>query len=186
MIVLKHNGIVYIAVSQAYQKDMDAIRTGKVNPENIKAYHPQNRKNQLIATDCVTCVTEALRYIKIFPKTLNSKTLVLDVFPLLTQMTEFYSMEQKGYSSNLFVFAKDSEAYAVYKDGTCLEIEDVFVNTDSSEIGIGVYDAKNIENPIEFFRSAFATHEELCGEIMFPVAVLSTKDNKIKVINREK
>lgn len=186
MIILKHNGIVYIAVSQAYQKDKDAIRTGKVNPENIKAYHPQKRKNQLIASDCTNCVTDAVRYTKLFPKELNLKSLVLDVFPTITQITEFFNEKGKGVSSNVFAFAKDSCAYVLYRDGTCLEVEDIYVGTDDAEINMGLYDSKKVDDPIEFFRKAFSTCEELCGEIMFPVAVLTTKDNRIKVINREK
>lgn len=186
MIVLKHNGIVYIASSQMYQKDKDAIRTGKINPENIKVYHPQNRTNQLIASDSITCVTDAVRYAKVFPKELNSKSLALDVFPTVKQITEFFNKSEKGTSSNIFVFAKDSEAYVLYRDGTCLEIEDIYVGTDYAEINMGVYDSNKVDDPIEYFRKTFATYEEISGEIVFPVAVLTTKNNKIKVINKEK
>ena len=103
MIALKHNGIVYIAGSQRYQNDVDAMRTGKVNSENIKVYHPQNRKNQLIATSMTTCVTEAVRYQKVFPKELNTKSLVLEVFPFLAQVSEFFNKSEKGKPQELMI-----------------------------------------------------------------------------------
>ena len=186
MIALKHNGIVYIAGSQRYQNDVDAMRTGKVNSENIKVYHPQNRKNQLIATNMTTCVTEAVRYQKVFPKELNTKSLVLEVFPFLAQVSDFFNKSEKGTSAHSFVFAKDSEAFVIYRDGTCLEIENIYADTIASEVAMSLYDAGNIDDPMEFFRKAFATMEELFGEIMFPVSVLTTANNKIKVIGREK
>lgn len=186
MIALKHNGIVYVAVSQHYQNDMDAKRTGKVNPENIKAYHPQGRKNQLIATDIANCVTEAVRYQRVFPKELNTKSLVLDVFPFIAHVSTFFNKSEKGTSSNVFVFAKDSEAYALYRDGTCLEIEGIYADTPTPEVVMSLYDAEEIDDPIDFFRKAFKTQEEITGDMMFPVAVLTTANSKIKVINREK
>lgn len=186
MIVLKHNGIVYIATSQCFQGDMDAVRTGKVNPENLKAYHPQGRKNQLMATETENCVSEAIRYEKVFPKELNVKSLVLDVFPYLAQISRFFHRSEKGHCANNVVFAKDSEAYVLYGDGTCLEVEEIYADTEGMEIPIAVYDAQKVDDPIEFFRNAFATHEEIHGGIMFPVAVLNTANTKIKVINREK
>ena len=186
MIVLKHNGIVYIATSQRYQSDLEAIRTGKVNSENLKVYHPQNRKNQLIATNMATCVTEAVRYQKVFPKELNTKSLVLDVFPFLAQVSDFFNKSEPGTSAHTFVFAKDAEAYVLYRDGTCLEVENIYADTIAPEVAMSLYDAGEINDPMEFFRNVFKTTEELFGEIMFPVSVLTTANNKIKVIGREK
>ncbi|MBR2025052.1 MAG: hypothetical protein IKA02_04530 [Clostridia bacterium] len=186
MVVLKHNGAVYIAASQCYQDDAEAIRTGKVNPENLKAYHPQGRKNQLIAAYGTNCVTEAVRYQRVFPKTLNMQTLVFEVFPILCHISKFFDKSEDGYSANDMIFAKDKEAYVLYRDGTCLEVEGVFSDGINSDIAISLYDAETIEDPVDFFRKVFVTQEELYGKKLFPVAMLNTLNNKIKVINREK
>lgn len=187
MVVLKHNGLVYIAVSQMYQKDFDAIRTGKVNPENLKAYHPKRRKNQIIASNGVTSETEALRYENIFPTdSFNMKTLVLGVFPALCHMSKYFGRGDGQRSAADMVFAQDSEAYVLYKEGVCLKIEDVFACGVNSDVAISLYDAEKIEDPNDYFKKVFIALEELYGEVMFPVAVLNTGSNKISVINTQR
>ena len=184
MVVLKHNGLVYIAVSQAYQRDLDSIRTGKVNPEDLKAYHPRKRKNQLIATNGVTCATEAFRYENAIPKELNMKSLILGAHPLLCHISEFFGKTDGRHASTDTVFAQDSDAYILYKDGTCLEIEDVYACGTNSDIAFALYDAEGVEKPNDFFKKVFTMQEEIYGTIMFPIAVLNTGSNKISVINR--
>lgn len=184
MIVLKHNGLVYIAISQCFHRSSEAVRNGKPNAEDLKAYHPKRRKNQLIATNGISFITEPLRYEDIFPEELNMKSLVLDLFPNLCKINKFFGQGDGFLSTVDMVFAQDSDAFVLFRDGTCLEIEDIFACGINSDTAIALYDSEKIEDPNDFFKKAFTVQEELYGSIMFPIAVLNTGSNKISTINR--
>ena len=75
MIVLKHNGIVYIAKSCWTLRDLEAYKTCAPDTDNLCIWHPNRRKNRLIATNSGGRFVDAIRYESIFPSVLDKKNL---------------------------------------------------------------------------------------------------------------
>jgi hypothetical protein len=50
---------------------------------------------------------------------------------------------------------------------------------------VALYDTKGVSDPYSFFREAFKYIETMDRKTMFPLVVMSTKDNKIVRVERE-
>ena len=184
MIVLKHNGTIYIARSCWGMRDVEARRTGVPDAENLSIWHPQRRKNRLIATPTAGRFADIIRYENVFPSKLEPKQLILESYDKMTEIAERYGLKEGNFISMRTVFAENDKAYIVYRDGAHIELEDIYSYTCNDEIVMALYDLKGVDDPYEFFKDAFKTIETVNKCVMFPAMVLSTKDNKIKVINR--
>lgn len=184
MIVLKHNGTVYIAKSSWCMRDTDEYIFQKPNQDNICMWHPNRRKNRLIATTGSGRMTDAIRYENVFPSVLDKKHLFLESYDMMCAISDRFGMYDGKKIPKHTVFAEGDRAFVVAPDGAITEVEDIYVNSCNDGVTIGIYDSFGADDPYEFFRKAFAGMELLERYVMFPVVVMNTKNNKIEVIER--
>lgn len=182
MIVCRYNGAIYIAKSSKGIRDYIGKMHGKINPENIPIWHPNNKTERLLATTSNGRFTDIIRYENIFPTELTPKNLLSETFPFLNEKSIYYEYEKRNKLPSNVIFAEKDKAYILYSDGTLHELEDIFVDSLVDVFAIGIYDLKGITDPYEFIKSCYKTMELVPDYVMFPVVVLNTKDKKIKVI----
>ena len=184
MIVLQHNGTIYVAKSCWGFRDVAARNAGVPDVENIPMWHPGKRKNRLIAVSSVGRVVDILRYEHIFPSTLDPKHLVLESYERVYDLVDRFGICHEGNIRARIVFAEDDKAYVVYGDGSHIEVENIHTDCYADDAIMALYDLKGVEDPYTFFREAYRTVEQISRYLMFPVMVMNTKNNKIEVINR--
>ena len=184
MIVLKHNGTVYIAKSCWGMRDPEAIRLGIPDEENLCMWHPKRRRNRVIAMSGVGRFTDIIRYENIFPSVLDQKHIVLETYDKMYALGDRFGLCDDHSLPCRTVFAEDDKAYVMHYDGATVEIENIFALGCEDESVMALYDLKGADDPYKFFKEAFATVESVRRYVMFPVVVLNTKNNKIEVINR--
>ena len=184
MIVLKHNGTVYIAKSCWGMRDPEAIRVGKADPENICIWHPSNRKDRLMATTFGGRFSDIIRYENLFPSVFDRKHLIFESYDKMRELAERFGLRDGEFIPTRTVFAQKDKAYVVYPEGGHIELEDVYTSCCEDEIVMALYDSKGVSDPYEFFKEAYKTIEEVRKYVMFPVTVMNTKTNKAEIINR--
>lgn len=184
MIVLKHNGTIYIARSCWSMRDPEARRTGIPDLENLNMWHPQKKKNRLMAVSCCGRFVDAIRYENIFPSTFDQKHLIFESYDKMHAIAERFGLWDGKFLPGRTVFAQDDKAFVLYGDGGHIELEDIYVANCEDETVMALYDLKGVNDPYVFFKEAFRTIEEIRKYMMFPVTVMNTKNNKIEIINR--
>ena len=184
MIVLRHNDTVYIAKSCWGFRDLEARRTGVPDTENICMWHPQKRKNRLMATSCSGRFADIIRYENIFPSKFDQKHLIFESYDKMVQLADRFGLRDGNFIPARTVFAEENKAYIVYGDGGHIELEDIYVSSCEDEAVMALYDLKGIDDPHKFIKEAFKTVEDIRRYVMFPVIVMNTKNNKIEIINR--
>ncbi|MBO5945413.1 MAG: hypothetical protein J6Q69_02285 [Clostridia bacterium] len=184
MIVLKHNGTVYIAKSCWGTRDPEAERLGVCEAENIPMWHPDRKRNRLIGVTRCGRFVDAIRYEKIFPSVLDPKHVILESYEKIYSIAERYDLVKNYFVPARVVFAEDDRAFVVHGDGAYIEVEDVFAASCDNEVVMALHDLKGVSDPYEFFREAYATLEITNNYLMFPVIVLNTRTNKIEIINK--
>lgn len=184
MIVLKHNGVVYIAQSCWKIGDVDDGTENQLCKENISMWHPSNRRNRLMATSIRSRFTDVIRYENIFPKVFDRKHLAFETYENMAALSNAFGLFGNGKLQCRTVFAEGDRAFVMDKMGGMMEVEDVLFDTPNDDIAIGLYDLNEISDPYKFIKSVFENTEAMGTYRMFPIAVMSTKDNKLKIINR--
>ena len=184
MIVLRYNDTVYISKSEKGFRDPEAKRTGIPDTENICIWHPQKRKNRLMATVSGGRFSDILRYENIFPSKFDQKHLIFESYDKMVCLADRFGLRRDNVIAANTVFAEGDKAYIVYGDGGHIEIEDIYVHSFEDQVGIALYDLKKIEDPYKFIREVYKTIEEITGYVMFPAVVMNTKNNKVEVIHR--
>ena len=184
MIVLKHNDTVYIAKSCWGLRDPEARRTGIPDAENLCMWHPQKRKDRLIAAASCGRFTDIIRYESIFPSKLDPKHLILESYDKMYAIADRFGLCDGNRVPVRTVFAEGDKAYIVYRDGAHIELEGVYSATSDDEVVIALHDLKGADDPYAFFREAYRTLEDIQRYVMFPVAVMNTKNNKIEILER--
>ena len=184
MIILKHNDTVYIAKCRDGFMDHEAARMGTPIEENLCIWHPNKRKNRLVATIRNHRFTDIIRYENIFPKTLNPKHVAFDTFDKLYELADKFDLCGDGFLPMRTVFAEGDKAYLLYSDGGQLEVEGIHAACRGERLVMALYDVLGVNDPYEFIKTAYRTIEQTINVTMFPVVVMNTKNNKIEVINR--
>ncbi len=184
MIVLKYNDVVYIAKSCWDMRDPEARRTGVPDKENICMWHPKKKKNRIIASSSVGRFVDAIRYEDIFPSVLDQKHLVFESYDKMYAIAERFGLDDGICIPGTTVFAEDDKAFILCGDSGYIELEEIFVESCLNRAVMTLYDLKGVNDPYEFFKEAFKISEELKKCVMFPIMVMNTKSNDIKVINR--
>ena len=184
MIVLKHDGVVYIAKCCYGFRDVVARKNGIPDVGNLCVWHPLKRKKRLIATTTSGCFADVLRYENIFPSHLDGKHLVLHTYPEVLSISDFFEMsDERGMYCNI-VFAEEDRAFVLMTDGAYLEVENIYPYAADNEIVMALYDMKGITDPYQFLKEAYTSIELVTRYTMFPVAVFNTKNNQVEVIHR--
>ena len=183
MIVLKKDDTVYIATSSWNFRDVTSRRGGPVIADNLCIWHPQGRKNRLIATTFSSRYADSIRYEKIFPDHPDVKTLVTKTYPHLMDICDTYGLCGDGETPMYTVFAEGGKAFAVYPNGFVYEIEDMFSKCFGEDSAVyAAYEMLGGDDPKAFFRAAYKAVSEIAGMRLFPLAMLNTKNNKIEII----
>ena len=181
MIVLKYNDTVYIAQGRWTFRDPALRNQGIADVENLAMWHPNRRKNRLIASGGYGRFPDALRYENIFPIPFEAKYLVHNTYGMICAISKRFGLEQDGIP-NRVLFAEGSRAFALFPDGSHIEVEDIFVDCFEDEAVMALYDAVGVSDPYAFFREAYHMIESIRGFMMFPVLVMNTRNNKTEVI----
>lgn len=184
MIVLKHNGTVYIAKSCWCMRDTDEYVFKNPNEDNLSVWHPNRRRQRLVATTGSGRMVDIIRYENVFPSVLDKKHLFVESYGKMCAISDRFGMYDGTKIPKHTVFAEGDRAFVVAPDGAILEVEDVYLHTCNDNAAMGIYDRFGADDPYEFFRKAFTGMEITERYVMFPVIVMNTKNNKIEVIER--
>ena len=185
MIVLNYNDTIYIAKSCWGMRDPEARKSGVPDLENLCMWHPKNNKNRLIAASACGRFTDIVRYEDIFPSVLDRKSLIFESYDEMHYLADRFGLcDDDGDLPTLFVFAEGDKAYVLCGDGGHVEVENIFSVNCCNEAVMALYDLEGVKDPYEFFKKAYLTIEKIRNFAMFPVTVMNTKTNKVKVIKR--
>ena len=186
MIILKHNGSVYIAKSHFSLRDdvMTARIPPIVNEENIAMWHPGGQADRLIATKFPGMFSDFIMYEDFFPSPLDEKHLVFDTYERLMTIVEENELGDGDGLPDDMVFAEGERVFFLYDNGARVEVEGIHTNLPGGDGILALYDISEIVDPYAFLQKAYRLAEDLSGQVMFPVAVMCTGDTGIKVIER--
>ena len=186
MIILKHNGAVYVAKSHFILRDeiMSARRSPVMTEENIAMWHPNGESGRLIATRFSNRFSDFIMYEDFFPTPLDAKQLVFGTYEELVAMVKENELGDGDGLPDDLLFVEGDRAFLLYRDGTRVEIEDISVNTPATDAILALHDLSEIADPYDFLREAYRLSETVSGQVMFPVVVMRTGDTCIKMIER--
>ena len=186
MIILKHNGSVYIAKSHfSLRDDIMAARISPiVNEENVAMWHPGGQADRLIATRFPGMFSDFIMYEDFFPTPFDEKHLVFDAYDALMTIVEENELGDGDGLPDDIAFAEGERAFLLYGNGARVEIEGFHSILPAWDGILALYDISEITDPYDFLRKAYRLSENLSGQVMFPVAVMRTGDTDIKVIER--
>lgn len=184
MIILKHNGTVYVAKSCWGMRDPEAVKLAVPDTENIPMWHPDRKRNRIVAVSRSGRFADAIRYERIFPSKLDPKHVILESYEKMYAIADRYGLVKNHFVPGKIVFAEDDRAFIVHGDGSYIELEDIFAASCDNEVIMALHDLKGVSDPYEFLRDAYSTLEATTSYVMFPAVVVNTKTNKIEVINR--
>lgn len=184
MIVLKHNGAIYIAKCRWTMRDPEAVRNCVPDVENINMWHPKKKKNRIIAVGDSGRFADTIRYENVFPSALDQKHLFFESYDKIHSIAERFGLCNEDRLPERVVFAEDDKAYVLYDDGSNMEVENIYSDDCNDEVTVALYDILGVSDPYEFFREAYRSLEIVRRYVMFPVVVMNTKNNKIEVLSR--
>lgn len=186
MIILKHNGTVYVAKSRFALRETlgRTTATESVSEEDIGIRHPDGRANRLVAVQGRGRFADYIMYEDFFPPVLDEKHLILDTYDKLCDLCTEKDFGNGDELPTSLVLAEGSRAFWLCGDGGRIEIEDIWTNMHEGEAVRALYDTAEVTDPYEFIREAYRFCEDFSGMVMFPVVVADTASNDIKVLWR--
>lgn len=184
MIILKHDGAVYIAMSQSGIRDGMTMISGVPDTENLCVWHPDNKANRIVATNGGSRFTDMIRYADIFPSEMKSKNIINECYDKMYGIADNFGLCTGNVIPSPVIIAEDDRVFVIYTDGAHIEIEDVFSACGANEVTIALYDLKGASDPHEFFREAYKMIEKIDGCVEFPITVANTKSDKLELIYR--
>ena len=184
MVVVKHNGTIYIARSCWGFKDNAARKNRQVNCENFDVWHPEGNENRLMAVMEGNRFTDLLRYEDVFPEPFDPKPLVLESYDKIYKLAERFDLCDNYELPCRVVFAENDRALLLLSEGGCFEIEDVYSDLLDDNAVFALSDFKGMSEPYEFIKEVYTAVEDVRNYVMFPVVVMNTKSNEITIIER--
>lgn len=185
MIVLKHNGTVYIAKSHFTLREClpEPWREKDISEERIGIWHPNGETHRLIAVRDPGRFSDRLCYEEAFPASLDAH----DLLRAWSRMCELCEREGIGDGSALpdaVVFAEDGCAVYVTEDGSRMEVEGAYGSRGTEQIVMALYEMWDKRDPEELMRDAFRILENRMGLVMLPAVMMDTRTDKIRMIGR--
>jgi hypothetical protein len=200
MLVLKKDGKVYFAESYGNKSEISAksFISSPANWNVMRAYSGEDKakmskkkQRRMILVDSIGHQADALRYVDIFPKTLNEKTLINTTFPALASVFENYrAVFYKDVHSMVF-FAEGDKVFVLDPGencvGVCEEIEEIYSSIPDFDLGgAGIYYAyKDKLDAVSIIRKIYEGASLQNGAICFPVVVMSTGDDEPIIITSD-
>lgn len=186
MIILKHNGSVYIAKSHFILRDgiMEARTSPVINEENIAMWHPNGEENRLTAVKFPSRFADFIMYEDFFPTPFDEKHLVFDTYDKLMTIVGENELGDGDELPDDVVFAEGERVFLLYGNGVRVEVEGFHSNLPAGDSALALYDISEIADPYDFLREAYRLSEDLSGQVMFPAVVMRTGDSDIKIIER--
>ena len=186
MIVIRKNGAVYFcesAYNSHYLSTMDDFTKYAENRHTIKNSALPHR---LIMVDAPARVADLLRYSDIFPARLTPQNLLKRTYPELLSILEPYGfLNDDGTYDFDFAFAKDDKCYMLRGGGMIDEVEEFYPMCFAKDAAIAEY-IKSKDEPIyRLVQRIYKSIERGSMKIQFPVVVMNTKNDEVRVINRE-
>lgn len=175
MIILKHDGYVYMAYC-----------SGDIEPnakDNLSMWRTGKNKQTLVGVFGSTRLADAIRYEKIVTNEFNKNNIVLYTAPLIQLIAERFDLVNDQHLSADVFLAKDDKVYQINSDGSVYAIESVY--SQHFDTIMGIYDAEKVTDPEEFLKEAASRIEKTTGEVQFPLVIASTRSKDIKIITRE-
>lgn len=186
MIILKHNGAVYIAKSSfALREEIFMPTKSDVkDEEHIGIWHPGGQTDRLIAAVRLSRFSDAVFYEDTFPSSLDAKHLVLETYESLLALCREREFGDGSALPTRMIFAEGDRAFILNHDGAQMEIEDIYVDSIFDGEAKAFYDSCVCKDPYRFLGEVYRMVEKMFTVIMFPVVVLNTKSNEIKILER--
>ena len=186
MIVLKHNGTIYVAKSRFALRETlgKATDAQSASEEDIGIWHPNGQTNRLVAVTGRGRFADYIMYEDFFPPVLDEKHLILDTYDKLCELCAEKHFGNGDELPTSLVLADGSRAFWLNSDGGRIEIEDVWTNMHEGDAVRALYDTAEVTDPYEFIRRAYRFSEDFSGMVMFPAVVADTASNDIKVLWR--
>lgn len=186
MIILKHNGTIYIAKSRFALRETLGKATAEksASEEDVGIWHPDGRADRLAAVKVRGRFADYIMYEDFFPTVLDEKHLVLDTYDQLCGLCADQELGNGDELPTALVLAEGSRAFWLCEDGARIEIEDIWANMAEGDAAFGLYDIAEVTDPYEFIREAYRLSEDISGMVMFPAVVADTASNDIKILWR--
>ncbi|MBQ7761446.1 MAG: hypothetical protein IJ400_05255 [Clostridia bacterium] len=189
MLIVKENGVVYIAQSLATHRNGKGLwltKTDLTNPNNTSLFKLfRSRVIGGIYADDGNCY-HAYKTIYDVRGPLSVDKIVNEVLPAIKETTELigWDPDENDGSLNPYVYlvlARDGDAFKIHRGGAVIEIE-----KDCEAIGEDfleeiICESKTELCAVERIKKAYHVAEKLQFKTKFPIAIIDTKSLKIKI-----
>ena len=186
MIIIRKNGAVYFcesAYNSHYLSTMDDFIKHAENRHTIKDVTLPHR---LIMIDAPTRVVDLVRYSDIFPVRLTPQIRLKKTYPALLSILEPYGFLNDSDTYDFdFAFAKDDKCYVLRGGGLVDEVEEFYPLCFAKDAAIAEYIRSKDEPIYRLVQCIYKSIELGSMKIQFPVVIMNTKNDEVKVITRE-
>lgn len=189
MIIVRDKGVVYIAQSLprlADEKGFGFTKRDTLNPKNINLFklNGSSAIGGIYSSD--DRIYHAYKTIEGVRGRLTMNKMVNDVLPEIQRITELIGWEPKDHDDrenpfDCFFIARDDTSFRISLSGSIIEMESDVDYTGGDFYVSQVYEAQMMENTLERIKNAYHVAEIMEFERYFPIAIIDTKSQKIKI-----
>jgi hypothetical protein len=185
MIIIKKDGVVYFCESY-YNAFYLATHADFINhEENRHIIRDTSRAHRLTLIDAPGRATDLLRYSDIFPARLTPQSLLRQTYPKLVSIFEPFGFSNDKDVPFDIAFAKGDKCYVMRRGGVIDELEEFYPLCLARDAAVGEYIRKKDEPIYRLVQSIYREIESCSSKIQFPVVVMNTRDEKVRVVTRE-
>ena len=186
MIVLKHNGTVYMAKSHFTLRGClpEPWREEDISEERIGMWHPDGDVRRLIAVRDPGRFSDRLYYEgEALPVSPDTRELLLG-WSRMCALCESAGIGDGSALPDAVAFADGDCAVYLAEDGSRMEIEGAYASRGTEQIVMALYEMWDKRDPEEFMRDAFRILEQRMALVMLPAVMMDTRTNKMRMIGR--
>ena len=136
--------------------------------------------------DAPARAVDLVRYSDIFPARLTPANLLRKTYPQLLSILGPYGFltEDDDFTYDV-AFAKDDKCYLLRSGGLIDEVEEFYPMCFAKDAAIGEYIRSKDEPIYRLVQRIYKSIEAGSIKVQFPVVVMNTKNDEVRVITRE-
>lgn len=185
MVLIKKDGVVYFC--ESYSNSFYLATQGDFtrHEENLHIIRDTSRAHRLIMMESPGRAADVVRYSDIFPARLTPQNLLRQTYPKLRSILEPFELTDNRSVPFDIAFAKGDKCYVIRRGGCIDELEEFYPLCYSKDAAIGEYIRKKDEPIYRLVQSIYREIENASKKVQFPVVVMNTKDENVRVVTKE-
>lgn len=186
MLIIKEKDIVYFASPMKWHNFKYAVTIDYSCEENSNIWHVNDKYGTIVMASFLSDrIIDVIRYSNIFDGDNIEDILINLNNNIYNLMKDTNYIVEDIIFTNKIVIARGNHCYQVNKYGVIDEVYDVCTKNDEKKYISSIYEVyKNSFKGNELIKKIYEELSNITQEQYFPIAVINTKDNSYKIIDK--